>query len=179
MTAVSAVPPSSSQVTREIDWDYFKTPDGQLRTAKGVLSLAAIICVSEGHCYNDSGKFGFSLFIVVLSLIEAIFAIVVFLMKLDKKVVAHINIPLSLLMNDGFMLLFCFVISTLSLLSIGMCEYMLAARIFASLFILSLFLVLVGLVYVDYISWQNFIASKEYRKDVNMTITETSPTVLT
>jgi len=132
---------------------------------------------AEGYCYNDTGRFGFSLFVIVITFVQAIIIIIVFVLRLDKKM-TQINVPLSLLLNDGIELILYFIISTLSLLSIVRCDSMVAARVIAALFVLSLFLVLVGLLYTDYVAWQKNI-SKEHSKEMGTTITESSPTVLT
>ncbi|XP_054724973.1 uncharacterized protein LOC129235278 [Uloborus diversus] len=158
--------------------DYFKTPAGQLRVAEGVISLAALISSVEGYCENDVGRYGFFLFIVIVSMLESICIICIFVLQLEKKI-PLIHVPLTLLLNDCIIIIFYFINCMLAMLSIGRCQTDLIARVFAMLFSIVLFLILIGLNYTDYLWWQESVPANSKDKDNGTTVTESSPTVLT
>ncbi|XP_035219137.1 uncharacterized protein LOC118192307 [Stegodyphus dumicola] len=109
-------------------------------------------------------------------MLQAIVIIIIFVLQLEKKI-PFVNVSLVLLLNDCVVLIFYFITCTLAMLSIGRCQYRVAARIIAMLFSVALFLVIVGLNYTGY-KWWKETSSKENSKDPGTTITESSPTVL-
>lgn len=177
MAATATAPQEPKQLN--LNLDYFKTPGAQMRIAQGALALAALICTVEGECKNDQGRFAFFLLALVITIIEAIVVIIIFVLYLDQKVSAIINLPMTFLLNDSIILLCYFINSTLAMLSIGKCRYKIEARVMAALFAIALFIVYIGLTYTSFRWWEKSNSSKETSNNGSTTITESSPTVLT
>ncbi|KAG8180476.1 hypothetical protein JTE90_026638 [Oedothorax gibbosus] len=170
-------PPPTNKLDLNLNMEYFMTPPGRLRVAEGVLALAALISIVEGYCGFDASRYGFLLFVVIVAMLESILILAVFVLRFDEQLSKGVDIPLTLLLNDGIALICFFISSTLALLSVGRCESLKFARLIGALFILSLFIVSVGLNYYNYLRWQERLSEKENGK--TSTITESSPTVLT
>ncbi|XP_055932559.1 uncharacterized protein LOC129962676 [Argiope bruennichi] len=176
---LEAQPPPPENAKREYNVLYIKSNAGILRAMQGVLSIVSIIMLAEGYCELTTGRYGTVMFLLIVALLESIFIIVIMVLKLDETFTA-VDIPLSILLNDGIVTIFFFIVTNLALLSIGSCGHTRAARLVAALFILGLFVMMLAQDYLNYLKWQEKRSAKEDGKNSSgTTITESSPTVLT
>lgn len=172
-----ARPAPPENIKREYNFKYFNSIEGILRIIQAILSLVIILLLVAGYCEFTVGRFGTKMFVLVVTLIESIFIIVIMVMRYDHTVKV-VDIPLSLLLNDGILTIFIFIVTNLALLSIGSCAYTKGARLMAALFTVALFILLIIQNYFNYLHWQEKRNARDSVKNSGTTVTESSPTVL-
>ncbi|GFS49468.1 uncharacterized protein NPIL_411441 [Nephila pilipes] len=175
---LEAQPPPPENTKRQYNFKFFKSNEGCTRIIEAVLSLAIIILLVAGYCELNTGRHGTMLFVLVVTLIESIFIMIFMAMRFDETV-TMVDVPLSLLLNDGILTIFHFIIANLALLSIGSCPDSKGPRITAALFTLILLILMIAQNYFNYQRWQEKRNAQDSGKNSGTTITESSPTVLT
>ncbi|GFU13344.1 uncharacterized protein TNCV_3843371 [Trichonephila clavipes] len=144
---------------------------------KKILAAVTLILLVAGYCENTTGRYGTIMFVLIVTLIESLFIMFIMVMRYDETVTA-VDVPLTLLLNDGLLCLFLFIVTNLSLMSIGSCPTTKGARLMAALFLVALFILLVVQNYFNYLRWQDRRNAQISAKSSETTVTESSSTIL-